>query len=61
MWQILNESLRKLDFIILDTNHFARKKDSIVLVDKETTLKIVSEFAPPLKGKNGKAVLKLIK
>lgn len=60
MWEIMNESLRKLNFIILDTNHYARKKDSIVLVDKETTPRIVSEFAPPLKGENGKAKLRLI-
>lgn len=60
MWEIMNESFRKLDFIILDTNHFARKKDSIVLVNKETTPRIVSEFAPLLKGENGKVKLRLI-
>lgn len=61
MWQIMKDSLDALDFIILDTNQFARKKDSVLLVDRIKTPKIISEFAPPLKGENGKVTLMLKK
>ncbi|MBR3138284.1 hypothetical protein IKG41_03000 [Candidatus Saccharibacteria bacterium] len=55
IWQILNDSLDKLDFIILDTNQHSRNKDSIVLIDKENEVRqIFKEFAPLFKGEKGK-------
>lgn len=55
IWQILNDVLDKLDFIILDTNQHSRNKDSIVLIDKENEAQqIFKEFAPLFKGEKGK-------
>ena len=55
IWQILNDALDKLDFIILDTNQHSRNKDSIVLIDKENEAQqIFKEFAPLFKGEKGK-------
>ena len=36
MWRILRDALSKLDFIILDTYQTLKKKDSILLINKDT-------------------------
>lgn len=60
LWQLLHRSLNNLDFIIIDTNQFTKNKDNILWIDKETSpKKLIKEFAPPLKGENGKAKLRL--
>ncbi len=54
-WQMLHGALGELDFIILDTNQHTKKKDSIVLIDKENEPQhIFEEFAPLFKGEKGK-------
>lgn len=60
IWQLLHDALGKLDFIILDTNQYAKKKDSIVLVDKENEpQRFFEEFTPLFKGEKGKVSLNL--
>ena len=55
MMQIFEDALDELDFIILDTYWVAKKKDSIVLIDKENRPKnIFKEFAPLFNGEHGK-------
>lgn len=55
IWQILHDALEKLDFIILDTNQYLKKKDSIVLIDKEKEpQRIFEEFSLPSKGRKSK-------
>lgn len=58
MMQTFEGALDELDFIILDTYWVAKKKDSIVLIDKENRPKnIFKEFAPPFNGEQGKVSL----
>lgn len=58
---MLNDTLDKLDFIILDTNQYPKKKDSIVLIDKENEPKhIFKEFAPLFKGEKGKVIFNIV-
>ena len=60
-WQMLHGALGELDFIILDTNQHAKKKDSIVLIDKENGPQhIFEEFVPLFKGERGKVTFNII-
>lgn len=59
--QTFEGALDELDFIILDTYWVAKKKDSIVLINKENRPKnIFKEFAPPFNSERGKVNLCLI-
>lgn len=60
VWQILNDALNKLDFIILDTNQHSKNKDGIVLVNEENGVQqIFKEFAPLFKGEKGKVIFNI--
>lgn len=61
MMQTFEDALDELDFIILDTYCVSKKKDSIVLINKENSPKnIFKEFAPPFNGERGKVNLYLM-
>ena len=50
-----HNALDKLDFIILDTNQYAKKKDSIVLIDEENEPQhVLKNLRHYLKGKEVK-------
>lgn len=58
MMQTFKDALGELNFIILDTYWVTKKKDSIVLIDKENRPKnIFKEFAPLFNGEQGKVSL----